>query len=74
MYLNLVTQLAQLSVDVFLLRLRLLTRTLELNQKWLPTRKPENSVWVACIARRNQLGAHDPEMFPYQVDGITFDL
>jgi hypothetical protein len=74
MYLNLVAQLSQLGMNIFLLGLRFFTRTLELNQKWLPTRKPKDSIWVTCVTRRNQFGAYDPEMFPNEVTGVLLNL
>ncbi len=74
MYLNLIAQLSQLSVDVFLLGLRFFARPFELNQKWLPARKPKDSIWVACVARCNQFGAYDPEMFPNEITGILLNL
>lgn len=74
MYLNLIAQLAQLSVDVFLLGLRLLARPLEFNQQRATARNPENAVWVPGTARRDELGADDPEMLPNEVTGGLLDL
>lgn len=54
MYLYLVAQLLELSVDVFLFWLRLFARPLELNQQRTTTRYPEDSVWVPCVARRHE--------------------
>lgn len=74
MYLNLVAQFPELVVNVFLLGFRLLAGSLELNQKRPPTGQPENSVWVAGVARRNQFGAYDPEVFPHQTAGVLFNF
>ncbi len=74
MYLYLIAQLLELGVDVFLLWLRHLAWPLELNQQRAATGNPENPVWVPCVTRRHEFGADDPEVFPHQVDGITFDL
>jgi hypothetical protein len=74
MYLYLVAQLLELSVDVFLLWLRFFSWPLELNQQRTTTGNPENSVWVPCVALCHEFGADDPEVFPRQVNGITFDL
>lgn len=74
MYLYLVTQLLELSVDIFLLWLRFFTRPLELNQQRATTRYPEDSVWVPCVARRHKFRADDPKVLPRQVNGITFNL
>ena len=51
MYLYLVAQLLELSVDVFLFWLRLFAWPLELYQQRTTTGNPENSVWVPCVAR-----------------------
>jgi hypothetical protein len=74
MYLYLITQLLELSMDVFLLWLRFFTRPLELNQQRTTTGNPEYPVWVPCVARRLEFGADDPEVFPRQINGITFYL
>jgi hypothetical protein len=74
MYLYLVAQLLELSMDVFLFWFRLFTWPLEFNQQRTTTRYPENSVWVPCVARCYEFGADDPEVFPHQVDGFLFDL
>jgi hypothetical protein len=74
MYLYLVAQLLELSMDVFLLWFRLFARPLELNQQRATARNPENSVWVPCVARCHEFGAGDPKVFPRQVDGFLFDL
>jgi len=73
-YLYLVTQLLELSMDVFLLWLRLFARPLELNQQRTTTGNPENSIWVPCVARCHEFGTDDPKVFPRQVNGFTFDL
>lgn len=55
MYLYLITQLAQLVMDVFLFRPGFLVRPLELNEQRATTRYPEDAVWVACVTRRHEL-------------------
>jgi len=51
MYLYLIAQLFELSMDVFLFWLRLFAWPLELNQQRTTTRYPEDSVWVPRVAR-----------------------
>lgn len=70
MYLYLVAQLAELSVDVFLFWFWLLARPLELNQQRTTTRYPEDSVWVPRVARCYELRAYDPEVFPHKIAGL----
>lgn len=65
MYLYLVSQLLELSVDVFLFWPGLFAWPLELNQQRTTTGDPENSIWVPCVARRHEFGADDPKVFPH---------
>ena len=74
MYLNLVAQLPELGVDVNLLGFRFFPRPLELNQQRTTTGQPEDPVWVPRVARRNELGAYDPEVLPHEITGILLDL
>jgi hypothetical protein len=74
MYLYLITQLAQLVMDVFLLGLSLLALALKLNQQRATARYPENSVWVPGGTRRDKLRADDPEVLPHQVNGVSLNL
>ena len=74
MYLYLVAQLLKLGMDVFLFWLRLFAWPLKLNQQWATTWNPENPIWVPCVARRYEFRADDPEVFPHQINGITFNL
>ena len=74
MYLYLVAQLLELSVDVFLFWFRLFAWQLELNQQRATTRYPEDSVWVPRVARCHEFGADNPEVLPHQVDGSLLDL
>ena len=64
MYLYLVSQLLELSVNVFLFWFRLFARPLELNQQRTTTGNPEYSVWVPCVARCHEFGADDPKVLP----------
>ena len=74
MYLYLITQLAQLVMDVFLFGPGFLVRPLKLNEQRATTRYPEDAVWVACVARRHELRADDPQVLPHEVDGLPLDL
>lgn len=74
MNLYLVTQLAQLVMDVFLFWPRFFTWPLKLNEQRATSRYPENAVWVPGVARRDELGALDPEMFPHEVNGFPLNL
>jgi len=73
-YLNFVAQFPELVMNIVLLGLWFLTWPLELDQKRLPTRDPEDSIWVTSVARSNQFGVYDPEVFPRQVAGIPLYL
>ena len=74
MYLYLVAQLPELIMNMELLGLGLLSRALELYEEWATTRHPEDSIRIPSVAQYAELGAFDPEVFPHQVNGITFDL
>lgn len=73
MYLYLIAQGPELSMDVKLLRPGHFTRPLELNQQGAAAGQPKDPVRVARVARRDQLGPDDTKVLPHQSAGGLFN-